>query len=221
MKGTQMKINSKIAAFLSAILLVTGCAYDTKPARTVEGPQKQATNPAVAQPPLAQTTPAQPMKNEAEQPSFPSARKADKFLQENDPLYSKLRSYKEGVTTQDQFVSDGWNFKDPFSGKIGVVGVFKNAGKAVVVMGIVPIDQSKDSGFRDAVQFVFGDIMEESLEEVLRVEKVSHEPANIALVVCVLELSDGLVKKVYFSEPVSWSEVQPKYNTSPKTSEFS
>jgi hypothetical protein len=208
MKGTQMKINSKTAGFLFVILLATGCASDTKSARTVEGQQK----PAVAQPPLTQTTPAQNMKNGTRQLSSLSVSKEDKWLKENELLYSKLRSYKEGVTTQGHFVSDGWNFKDPYFGKIGVVGVFKNIGKAMVVMGIVPIDQSKDSGFRDALLYVFEDKWEESLEDVLRIEKVSQEPANIALVVCLIELSDGLVKKVTFCEPVSWSEVQPKYN---------
>ena len=204
-KGTPMKITSKMAALLSAILFVTGCASQTEPAMTAAAPQMQSTELSAAQPTM----------EEPEQAAVPAARKPDKFSQENDPLYAKLRSYKEGVTTQDQVVSDGWNFKDPFSGKIGVVGVFKNAGKALIVMGIVPIDQSKDAGFRDGLQWVFGDTMSESLAEDLRAEKVRSEPVNIAVVVCLLELSDGVVKKVYFTEPVSWSEVQPKYKVVP------
>ncbi len=41
------------------------------------------------------------------------------FSEVNDPLYSKLKSYKEEVTTEAQFLSDGWNIRDAYFEKIG------------------------------------------------------------------------------------------------------
>lgn len=62
--------------------------------------------------------------------------KADIRIQELKHSISKLNKFKVGVTTESYFLSDGWNFGDPWLGKIGIVKLKKTPGRAEYKLGI-------------------------------------------------------------------------------------
>jgi hypothetical protein len=202
----QMRIARQIAAPLSAIVLAAGCASDAASQRTSASDRKQ---PAA---PIAPARPAdpQPVRAPAPQPRVLASQSQSAFRRENDPRYSRLLSYKEKITSQTDLIADGWNFRDPFYGKIGVAGVFKKGGKAMILMGMAVMDASKDDGLRAGLEWVFKEKMSSSLREVLEAETVKDPPANSTLVLCTLELSDGVVQKISFCNPIPWSEIAPK-----------
>ncbi len=72
------------------------------------------------------------------------------------------------------------------------------------VMGVVPMKPPD----RDAYLFMMQDTDFLDLESLLSFKKVNKEPVNIAIIVCLVEFSDGILKKIYFTEAVSWSEVR-------------
>ncbi|MCP4371738.1 MAG: hypothetical protein GY797_27010 [Deltaproteobacteria bacterium] len=50
------------------------------------------------------------------------AEKERKLDIENQVKISKLKDYKDGILTEDQFLADGWNVRDPFHSRAGIVG---------------------------------------------------------------------------------------------------
>ena len=49
----------------------------------------------------------------------------------------KLTSYVPNVTTEDQFFADGWNAKDPYIGKIGILRFIGQEKSLEVILGLV------------------------------------------------------------------------------------
>ena len=49
---------------------------------------------------------------------------------------NKIKNYTTGLTTKSQFISDGWNAKDPWLGNIGIVEMKKTPQRTEYILGI-------------------------------------------------------------------------------------
>ena len=57
-------------------------------------------------------------------------------VQENRKRSLKLDEYEVGILTFEQFMADGWNGTDPWTGTIGIIKLSRSEEKIVVLLGI-------------------------------------------------------------------------------------
>ena len=100
----------------------------------------------------------------------------------------KLKHYQVGVTTEQSFLKDGWNARDPWLGRLGIVQYTKQDNK--YRMGILATYNSK---MGDLAQQIYELIKNNDGESFVRVIDRSGEDKVSASTLCVLAFDHGLL----------------------------
>ncbi len=102
----------------------------------------------------------------------------------------KLKSYRVGITTEHSFLMDGWNARDPWLGKLGIVQFTKHDNK--YRMGIFTTENQK---MGDIAQQLYELVKNSDGESLLRVIDKSGYNKTAKHTLCMLAFKDGMLVK--------------------------
>ena len=100
----------------------------------------------------------------------------------------KLKSYRVGITTEQFFLKDGWNARDPWLGKLGIVQYSKQGNK--YRMGVLATDNYK---MGDIAQQMYELVKNSDGKSLIRVIDISGEDKASKSTLCMLAFNDGML----------------------------
>ncbi len=102
----------------------------------------------------------------------------------------KLKSYRVGITTERSFLMDGWNARDPWMGKLGIVQFTNHDNK--YRMGIFT---TKNQKMGDIAQQLYELVKISDGESLLRVIDKRGDNETSKHTLCMLAFKDGILVK--------------------------
>ncbi len=102
----------------------------------------------------------------------------------------KLKSYRVGITTEHFFLMDGWNARDPWLGKLGIVQFTNHNNK--YRMGIFT---TKNQKMGDMAQQLYEMAKKSDGDSLLRVIGKSGDSKTSKHTLCMLTFKDGMLVK--------------------------
>ena len=130
---------------------------------------------------------------------------ADALTKENQTRFERLRSYRVGTTTCEEFLGDKWNWRDPIlTAKLGLVQVsgYANGSETEYTVGYYTTPDGRP-GLKDAKAAQFAEGNWKILQQVPSATKVSFAglTGNTPLVkICNLKFKDKILASCVFPE---------------------